>query len=904
MATAASTLEGIDVKLTGDASVLVQAFSQAIKQTQELSKAQAAAEAAQKRLSKVMEAAGSALKNYGTAAASLAGGVAGAALAVVAFANSVDGAGAAEWNRGFSELQDSVAGVAVSLATDLRPAFLAVMKVATEVVQFIGRIDFRRWADDVTETLRVIWAAFGRLGGTLMSWGRKVADFLADAFIGFGGMVLLNFKTVFDAIGSGTKALGLDGITAKLERASRLVDTMATDLSETSGHKLVDAFEADASQLFNAISSGARGAWDDFVTKYATKTPIKVHVRTEFDALGDERRSMLADLSNRQAKLALAAQEATNKVNAAEGARQGAALEMAGARVASQYDHATQALADVLQRGDFMAVAGAQERVRLAEQAVQVQLAGEQRLRDLQLGRAREYEAKLQEQFGAAQEASAKALAAALAASANDGTPQALEAAKKVKELSDKAGERAMELQAKVTEATISRIAIEVDGAKKKAAIELEAVEKQRALWKAMEAARAANQAPAKALMDNTGIGGIVGRAQSAAAMGAMAGGVGAPVAALISVFADLIAKSKQYAETQARLDSLLQSVADTVGGVLAPFNSLLGGLQTLAPAITMLTPVFEAIGRSALSAATHGVSDLLIALAPLAPFLDELKPVLDAFGRMRDALSVGPEVLAQLLSSFRFYFEGPIASFVQGIGDVATLVESAFAPQLALLAQALAAVAPLFVSIANDGFGLLFDGVRLFGEGLAKAVSAIDLVIAQVTFFVRDALWTIGNLLGSDTLRDRGDQLSGIGDGFMDASWKAGIAATALSELELSTLRASGAQEKLSQTLAESLSNVPSSYYVARVRGQVLSEQTSSSSGPESYGTTWEERQAEDRARDKEAGYGVVITGPVTVVASDPEALMRELQDRTARDNVRRYGRRSTAPGSYSGGA
>lgn len=273
---------------------------------------------------------------------------------------------------------------------------------------------------------------------------------------------------------------------------------------------------------------------------------------------------------------------------------------------------------------------------------------------------------------------------------------------------------------------------------------------------KAMQAARA--KLESRIVGDVTGafegLGNIINRAMEASAAG--------PAAAAASVVADLLMQSQTFKTLVEMVNTFLQSIADTLGTVLAPI-------------LPVIASVFDVV----------------------ATLLRALQPVLDM-------------LLAPLQA---------IAPLIQLIG----MLFQGLAPVIGILGQIFLALAQPLTLLAGPVMKVFFEAIRFVAIGILYIVKGIGTVWNGLVGFVQSVFKALGKLplvggvfkdmaRGMEKMKVPMDKVDGAINQLRETSYDAAAANAAQSV-------ATWQNTEATQEASESVSNVPQGFKIALAR-------------------------------------------------------------------------------------
>lgn len=830
--------------------------------------------------------------------------------------------GAREYREAVASLDDSVMDLVASVGAELRPALVEAAKVAKGFVDALRGFNFKQliadiaefgsgWLSGIQSVVTKVWDLFAGLRSKLGEWASELGGMLAEPFKVWVGGVVESLKSILGAMGKVSGKLGFTDMKLMADQAVDDLEGFADRLSQTSGSKVMGF-------LGDTFKDAVGSAFDAAAQRYVTVAGKAAH------KLSDEQKALRAQLDvdalDRANKLRQAV-EAERKLFAQR--ERLAAGEVSPQEQLRILEKQAQVARDQLE-ANKLALKAADLHAKAAEEAI-VAPGGNLKAETAAYAKAKK---QFDDLSGRAPQLAGDAAAAEAALASysmqrrkadaedlervqRDEIAARDEEAQRLRDLA-RGFESDLRIELQSVASELSRFATVFQESSNL----IETLNGVMGSRKFQDNLVATGFGSATKLVSNSAVGDLFSSGFGGAQAGMAAGPGGAAVGAAAGVLTDLITQSRQWKEVNEKLAGSIQSVANLVGGAVEPFMQLATVLADVAPALEGFSPVVGEVTKLAMMGSPIGqVANTLIQLgavvgpviAAARPLVAMFDPVRDSFDHIRGALDIGGAALRQLDTELRSRFGATIlnaaATFEQLVKPLEQLATAVTGP----IRQVVTELNVAFGDDLKRAFETMFKAARDVAVFMASGAKWIEEVIAQVAIKLGDTISDVGRALGIGFLDDAGKATHRMGDAFTVAAYEAGVVANAMGELQWTTFQAADANKDAAdkaKELAESLTNVPSAYYVARVRDAVLSGQ-GLGGGPESYGTTQEERDADDRARDEAAGYGdrFVITGPVTVVANDPEEFLRKLQDRQVRESVRRYGRGSLAPGSYSGG-
>jgi hypothetical protein len=269
------------------------------------------------------------------------------------------------------------------------------------------------------------------------------------------------------------------------------------------------------------------------------------------------------------------------------------------------------------------------------------------------------------------------------------------------------------------------------------------------------DALRSAGERISTALLDGSG---AFGSLIKSAMQGFAEGG---PIGALIAGATDLLMQSRQFADVVSMLGTVVQSVANAVGALLAPLEPLIGAISIVIDAIaSALTPVFQLLGAI--------VEPLIPPLVIVGEILQALAPVISIVSKAMLLITAPLQLLG-----------GPV---MRGLFEVLKFVGQA-------LLGIVGAIAPFW------------NGVVGFVADLLRGLASIPLLS-----FLND--W-------ADGLDSMKIDVAGIDDAYKQLTATTWESAKATANETAERIKGSRAM----QDVTEALTNVPEGYKVALTR-------------------------------------------------------------------------------------
>ena len=170
-------------------------------------------------------------------------------------------------------------------------------------------------------------------------------------------------------------------------------------------------------------------------------------------------------------------------------------------------------------------------------------------------------------------------------------------------------------------------------------------------------------------------------------------------------------------------------------------FNPFLDAVSGIVKGLRVLSPVLQALEVAALA-------PVIVLFGPAIASFMALAALLEPMARSTDQLEKAMGKAWEAFVSIGRPFEDLGNKLANGIGLIASIIETAIEPTLTALAATLLPWAQLLAGPVNFAFGLLFDGLKLLGEGFLMAVSAMDYVMAQIAFGIGEILSKVADFL------------------------------------------------------------------------------------------------------------------------------------------------------------
>lgn len=726
-------LAPVVVTVSADTAKLIEGMKGAIAQIQSVAKVVESMEGTLKSLESSMgsvankaQGFGSSLGGMAVGAAAAAAGVAALGTKIIEMGNEVDPKGALEWAQSVGKFEDAAANAAAALASQLRPAFEAVMGVATKVLSYISTINFGKVVSDIGNVLSTIWGGLTSFAEKAAGWATTLAKWLMtpyqamkDGFFSVMTEMLDKMADVADkakeyGFGSGGGTLRIAAESVKSAGEGNLVDGMVAGL-KTSLATVTGVFLTNAAGIGQALSD-----------RYATNAPGKGHVQSGLDTARAAERANLLELEKQATQLQLFADKSHEQSALAASNMAKEAAKFSTDQAVQQFDLAKQKLS----QANYSEFDAAMKQLQTAQKVVDMRKAAEDAIAAKELETARQYAATLTASAAKAADDAAKANAAAQALVAQGPAvtkkQQAdIEAAKKQAEL---AFGNAKMLESKALESQTKVNELELSAAKELDAQKLKATQERIDLEKAASEHAKAMQTYMGGLGQKV-LGGL-GSAGSLIQTGMEGFTAAGPAGAIAGVAAGLLMQSKQFAAIVASLNTLVQKLADTLGQVLTPFQAVFDAANGFAPLLNLLGPALSKLAYLL----PDGIGAAIEFANELAPFVKALQPLGDLFSKA--------------------------SGLLQGIPSMANLLPINMLKNLALnLAQDLGALVTA-VSPLTDLMGKATDGLKSFVSSLNPVTAAIA-VVNGVSKGMADTIGYIGT--GFDRLQKAFDPVKDV---------------------------------------------------------------------------------------------------------------------------------------------